>query len=64
MIHITFRHGVGLDIEANEDICHRVAYNGDEDDEGVVCFIGTIIRIPLFTIYIGDFTPIEELADD
>lgn len=48
------RQGIGIDIEYNEDICHRV----DSDEAGkeeVWCFAGMIIMLPFVKIYIGDF---------
>jgi hypothetical protein len=53
MILVRFRQGIGLDIEYNDDICHRVAY--EEDEEGLLMFMGILLKIPFFTIYIGEF---------
>jgi hypothetical protein len=60
------RLGFGLDIEANEDICYRARF---EDDEGnawdeILCYNGLLIKIPFFTIYIGEFFSIEDAAPD
>lgn len=53
MILIRLRQGIGFDLEYNEDICHILV---DEDDkEFVVAYVGIIIKIPFFTIYLGDF---------
>lgn len=53
MILVRLRQGIGIDIEYNEDICHRI----DEGDgtETLVMFAGMLIKIPFFTIYFGDF---------
>jgi hypothetical protein len=53
MILVRFRQGIGLDIEYNDDICHRVAI--DEDIESLIMFMGILLKIPFFTIYIGEF---------
>jgi hypothetical protein len=57
-IHINHRLGFGFDIEHNEDIIHRVV---DEEGESfLVSYEGLLIKIPFFTIYIGDFYDHEE----
>jgi len=61
MVLVKFRHGLGFDFEANDQICYRVHYQDGTDD--VMCFDGTIIRLPLLTIHIGDFIPIGEFDD-
>jgi hypothetical protein len=59
MIVINLRQGIGLDLEYNEDICHIVS----DDNDGanfIVGFQGAIIKVPFFTIYIGEFHEITE----
>ena len=58
-IAIRSRLGIGLDIEHNEEICYRVHY--EDGTEGLVAYQGIIISIPFFTIYIGNFIPMEEI---
>lgn len=64
-IHMEFRHGFGIDFEFNENICFRtigIDEDGNEvEGEGILCYIGHIIRLPLLLIYIGEFAPIEEM---
>jgi hypothetical protein len=57
MIVIKTRLGIGCDIEYNEDICHII--ETDDEDE-VVAFMGIIIKLPFLSIYIGDFFDLEE----
>lgn len=57
MITTNIRTGIGFDIEYNNDICHIVEFDGE--DEEVVAFMGIIIKIPFFSIYIGDFFELE-----
>lgn len=57
MILLRFRHGIGLDIEYNEDICHILT---DGKTEDVVAFVGVIIKIPFITIYLGEFYDLED----
>ena len=52
MIIIELRHGFGLDIEFNNDICHIA--DTDEVTDGLFAFIGIIILLPFIKIYIGD----------
>lgn len=47
------RQGIGLDIEYNEDVIHRVVYA--DDTEEYLGFVGIIIKLPLCQIYLGDF---------
>lgn len=58
---IRTRLGVGIDIEANEDICYRVCCINEEgkEEEDIVCYNGLLIKLPFLTIYIGEFFPIE-----
>ena len=51
------RQGIGLNIEYNEDICH-IVNNGEKED--FVAFQGILIKIPFFTIYIGDFFELDD----
>lgn len=53
MILIRLRQGIGLDIEYNDDICHRLA--NEDGSETLVMFMGILLKIPFFTIYIGEF---------
>lgn len=66
-IQIEFRHGFGIDLEFNEHMCVRTGTydeNGKElDGETILCYIGHIIRLPLVTIYIGEFAPIQEMSN-
>lgn len=58
MIHINSRLGIGFDIEHNEDILHNLV---DEKGESfLVSYQGLLIKVPFFTIYIGDFYDYEE----
>ena len=52
------RQGIGLDIEYNEDVIHRVVYG--DDTEEYLGFVGIIIKLPLCQIYIGDFMGMDE----
>jgi hypothetical protein len=58
MITINPRLGIGLDIEYNEDVCHIVEFD-NSDKEEVVGFMGIIIKLPFFSIYIGDFFELD-----
>jgi hypothetical protein len=51
MIAINNRLGIGFDIEHNEDVCHVV---GDDEGRFVAAFEGLIIKIPFFSVYIGE----------
>lgn len=53
------RQGIGLDIEYNEDVIHRVVYG--DDTEEYLGFVGIIIKLPLCQIYLGDMF---EMKDD
>ena len=57
-VQLYVRTGIGLDIEFNDDICHIVSF-GEENDETVVGFMGVIIKLPFFSLYIGDFFDLE-----
>jgi len=57
MININTRLGIGFDIEHNENTIHLV--ETQEDDNKPVAFMGLIIKIPFFSVYIGDFYEIE-----
>jgi len=53
MIRVETRLGVGLDIEYNETLCYVIV--DLEGKESYVGYIGMLIKIPFFTIYLGDF---------
>ena len=55
-IHINYRLGMGFDIEHNDNICHVV---GDDEGRFVAAYEGLIIRIPFFSIYIGEFCELD-----
>lgn len=52
------RQGIGLDIEYNDDVIHRVVYG--DDTEEYMGFVGIIIKLPLCQIYIGDMFGMDE----
>lgn len=56
MVVIKTRLGIGLDIEHNEDILHIVEH---EEGQLLAAFMGLIIKLPFFSIYIGDFAEVE-----
>jgi len=56
MIAINNRLGIGFDIEHNEDVCHVV---GDDEGRFVASFEGLIIKIPFFSVYIGEFSELD-----
>jgi hypothetical protein len=58
MFVVKLRQGIGLDVEYNEDICHII--QDDNGNEDFVAFQGALIKIPFFTIYIGDFFDLED----
>lgn len=58
MILLRLRHGIGLDIEYNEDICHILT---DGKEEEVVAFVGVIIKAPFLTLYLGEFYDLEDI---
>ncbi len=58
MFVVKLRQGIGLDVEYNEDICHII--QDDKGNEDFVAFQGALIKIPFFTIYIGDFFDLED----
>lgn len=55
-IHINLRQGIGIDIEFNDSICHVV---GDDEGRFVAAYEGIIIKIPFFSIYIGEFSELD-----
>ena len=57
MISAQLRHGLGFDIEFNEDICHIVDTG---EKQCLYGFTGVIILLPFTKIYIGDM---EEICD-
>jgi hypothetical protein len=58
VIVFNLRVGIGFDIEYNDDICHIVIADDTEEEE-VVAFEGILIKVPFFSIYIGDFYDLE-----
>ena len=56
MIAINNRLGIGFDIEHNEDVCHVL---GDDEGRFVAAFEGLIIKIPFFSVYIGEFSELD-----
>lgn len=58
MIMFRLRQGIGLDIEYNEDIVHKVVHS--DDSEAFYGFNGMIIKLPLCQIYFGDMFELEE----
>jgi len=52
MIIAEFRHGFGIDIEANNDICYVA--DTDEVENGLFSFVGIIILLPFLKIHIGE----------
>lgn len=58
MIIFRPRHGIGLDIEYNEDIIHKMVFSDDE--ECFYGFNGVIIKLPLCQLYIGDMFEMED----
>jgi hypothetical protein len=59
------RFGFGFDIEHNEDICYRAGENSEEDKNTILlCYVGLLIKIPFFTIYLGEFFERAKLNDD
>jgi hypothetical protein len=61
-VTLHFRNGFGFDIEYNEDICHVVGLNkeGEEEETNIVAsFQGVIIKIPLVSLYIGDWEGLD-----
>lgn len=57
MITVNMRLGIGLDIEHNDNICHVV---GDEEGRFIAAYEGLIIKVPFFSIYIGEFSELDE----
>ena len=57
MIMFKFRQGIGFDIEYNQDICHIVT---NDEEENVVAFAGVLIKLPFVTVYLGDFYDLED----
>lgn len=58
MFLFRLRQGIGLDIEYNEDIIHRVVY--DDSTMEYLGFNGIIIKLPLCQIYFGDMFDMED----
>jgi len=56
-IHINYRLGIGFDIEHNDTICHVV---GDDEGRCIAAYEGLIIKLPFFSIYIGEFSELDE----
>jgi hypothetical protein len=58
VILVEYRLGIGFDIEYNETLCHILA-DDDSDSEAVVGYNGILIKIPFFSIYLGDFFTLD-----
>lgn len=58
MFLFRLRQGIGLDIEYNEDIVHRVVF--DDDTMEYLGFNGIIIKLPLCQIYLGDMFDMDD----
>ena len=56
-IHINYRLGIGFDIEHNDTICH---VDGDDEGRFIAAYEGLIIKLPFFSIYIGEFSELDE----
>ena len=57
MITINMRLGIGFDIEHNDTICHVV---GDEEGRFIAAYEGLIIKVPFFSVYIGEFSELDD----
>jgi hypothetical protein len=57
MMVIEWRHGFGLDIEANDVVCYVV--HDEDEKETMVQFSGIIINLPLIKVHIGEFYEVE-----
>tara|TARA_R110000850_G_scaffold234739_2_gene359679 strand:- start:94 stop:288 length:195 start_codon:yes stop_codon:yes gene_type:complete len=57
MIIMNMRLGIGFDIEHNDTICHVV---GDDEGRFIAAYEGLIIKLPFFSIYIGEFSELDE----
>ena len=62
MIVTKLRQGIGFDIEHNEDILHIVGFN--EEEQFIAAFVGTIIKLPFISVYIGSFEPVDGWEED
>ena len=60
MIVVNLRQGIGLDIEYNEDICHII--NDGDDFDKLYAFSGILIKLPFFSIYLGEFDEIGKMV--
>ena len=54
--HINSRLGIGFDIEHNDTVCHVV---GDDEGRFRAAYEGLIIKLPFFSIYIGEFAELD-----
>lgn len=66
MFMIRPRLGIGFDIEHNEDIIYRV-HTVDErgrEEECLFCYNGMLLKLPFFTIYVGDFADLREVVEN
>ena len=61
MVVVKLRHGIGFDIEFNEDICHLA--DTHEGKQVVLAYIGVIVMLPFVKIYVGDFEEIIEVEE-
>jgi len=51
------RLGIGFDIEHNDNIGH---VGGDEEGRFIAAYEGLLIKIPFFSIYIGEFSELDD----
>lgn len=58
MIAVLFRHGIGLDIEYSDDAFYPITIDNERTELGN--YQGVVIKIPFFSIYIGDFYQLDE----
>ena len=57
MLRFSFRQGVGIDIEYNEEICYIAV--GEDGREMLLGFNGMIIKLPFIQIDWGDVFELE-----
>lgn len=58
MIFVAFRHGIGFDMEATDDIIHVAG--SEEGGNFLVAFNGMLIKLPLLSIYVGTFEEFDQ----
>lgn len=59
MIHLHFRLGFGIYAELNDEAMYLVQGDDEEGSEQIAAFTGFIIHIPLFAIFIGEFSEMD-----